>query len=252
MCTQWSVAQGLRFDLKKQPQHNDTLFTYNATTLFSEPITTSNKRITQLAMGDVAVLDSTLGLITLLDTASKQYFLPVRIKNKTGYLSTDDLAIGQFAMDQNGTLLLVKWPSLKTGSGTPLTVKAITEIRTTTEIEVPIYGEKIKLEVSNHKGLSNIRSLVHLNFEDSVQEQKLTTTLLTWNGEQLKELGTLISVKSDVHEVKEEYIFPSDEGGKSETVIYKRHETLHIDPITNWVKSNQENRELHWDGSGLK
>ena len=119
--------------------------------------------------------------------------------------------------------------------------EAITDLRT----------NDFAVEVYDNKGIEGIQNIIFVNYLAEACAVEGGGVYFFQVNSEMKKVFTISQVSdAGVYWFFEELIFPVDENGVKDKIVYKKESGSYQDEATHWVETNTVSRELEWkDGT---
>ncbi len=115
------------------------------------------------------------------------------------------------------------------------------------EKKVPLAHPNIDIKILDGKGLSGVDGMFYVDYYAEACGLENGGIYFFAHGDELTKVATLSQISdSGILQYSEKFIFPEDEGGIPEKILFKKERNEVYDESTNWSKIAKEKRELSW------
>lgn len=175
-------------------------------------------------------------------------FYKVTYNGMTGYLLGGLLSLDKKTVNDRPYFFAYA----KQGSDTFLKVRTILH-GSYLEKQIPIKNPRFAIATMDNRGIPNLDGILYIDYKagpDSVEDGGVYLFLNHFNLGDAVELSERKQAGSYYH--SEQFIFPDDEGGLADKVLYKKVWGRNLDIDTQWQQSARETRILSWTDGQLR
>lgn len=169
-------------------------------------------------------------------------FYKVEYENATGYILGALLSLEK--KEINGNTLLFSYK--KEGDATFLLVRNRKSDGSYTQDQVPLANSMLSLEVKD-SDIESLGQLLYVSYLAEACGVEGGGIYLLPTQDSLVQLAELSQIsEAGQFWYSERFIFPADEGGIPQKILFKKERNVTIDEGHNWVSSSEESVELSW------
>lgn len=214
--------------------------------LRDQPGTTSHV-ISLLKIGDQIEIVSKTDETMFFEGLESPWY-QVKFQDKTGYILGGLISLDKQNHHNLTYLITLK----KDDSELFLKTRVIGHGNSYLENSALLSTHYVSTEAHGNRGLEGVDSIFAINYLSEACGVNGGGIYLFHNGNQLLKAIDYTQVSdAGVYWFYEEYIFPTDEGGRPGKIIYKKETGETIDDETEWVETKKTERLLEWSNDQL-
>ncbi|WP_108869158.1 SH3 domain-containing protein [Aquimarina aquimarini] len=212
---------------------------------------TNSETIILLPIGsEVKILEKTKVTYTYKGIVSLWY--KVAYKNTIGYvvggLIAMDKLVGSTNKEDSFLFILSKKDEI-----TSVNVRAINKNKLINELSIRLVGNGgFSIKNEGNKGVKNIRDILIVDNESESCGVDGGKSYLFWNGIKLSNIANTSEISDgDLYHYESKYIFPDDDRGIPNVIVYQEEQGEMKDEETEWYVTIKQQCNLTWDGEKL-
>ena len=187
---------------------------------------------------------------TLLYNGIESPFYKVKFKNKIGYILG-----GLISIEKKETENFKYFFAFKRNSGPfsfSLMIRFLNKSLELKEKELKLGNENFTIELYNNKGIEGIENILFINyFAQSCGARGGGVYYFGFENELKKVFEITVFSDSGISWFSEKLIFPNEENGVKDKIVYQRESGISEDEETNWVEIKKTSRELKWENGEI-
>ncbi|UII78383.1 SH3 domain-containing protein [Flagellimonas sp. CMM7] len=115
------------------------------------------------------------------------------------------------------------------------------------EKKIPLVNTNIDIKVMDDKGIPDLDGILFVDYYAEACGMEGGGIYLFVQNDELTKVAALSQISdAGVFYYSEKFIFPFDEGGIPEKIIFKKERNESLDEASRWTKTAMETRELSW------
>lgn len=228
--------------------NGDTVFLFgNNVKLRTEPNTSSD--VTTLLP-----INSKITIISKTDISQEfngmsSFWYEVETETARGYILGGLIAIEKLSLGNTHFLITLK----QKDDNYYVATRVVRNNETTyNENDFLLDNEIFSVMAFSNKGLSDVDNILFFNYlSEACGENGGGIYVFYSNNKLIKALNVVSISDAGVYWENEELIFPSDDNGIPDKIIYKKEEQVVIDEETQWSETKTTTAQLTWDGKKI-
>jgi hypothetical protein len=170
----------------------------------------------------------------------------IKYRDQVGFVLGGLIAIKSFEEDNFTILSSLKQ---KEDYQSKIVLRILKDSNSYKEFTFDLVGDNFNITLLNSKGLKSITKLLEINYNAQSCGAEGGVSYFYFDGDSISHLATLHSVsEAGIFSTSESFIFPDDEGGIVDKIIYKKSIEEVQDEKSQWHVKTEESRILNWDG----
>lgn len=225
----------------------DTAFLYGDKVNFREEPNLNSKVVEQLPIGTPLEILESVKYDGVPDVWYK-----AKYGDKVGYIKGELLSLTKFTGGRNNDTDFY-FSRRDHDDRSYLDIRAVRGKELITEFPVLLYGShSFSLSMSDDRGLAEVDNLFTIDYHAEACGVDGGLTYVWWSYKQFYHLADLSEIgDGGAFYTTETFIFPEDEGGLPDVIIYDKESTEYYDDETEWTITTKEHRVYRWGGDRL-
>ena len=228
--------------------NGDTVFLFgNNVKLRTEPNTSSNVTTLLPINSKITIISKTENSQEFNGMSS--FWYEVKTETARGYILGGLIAIEKLSLGNTHFLI-----TLKQKDDNYYAVTRVVRNNETayTENDFLLNNEIFSVQAFPNKGLKNIDNIIFFNYlSEACGENGGGIYVFYSNNKLIKALDVVSISDAGVYWESEQLVFPLDEDGVTDKIVYKKEELEVVDEESKWSETKTTTAQLTWDGEKL-
>jgi len=214
---------------------------------FREAPDVKSQVIALLKIGtEVEILEKTSK--TVLYNGIESPFYKVNYKGKTGYVLGGLISLEKKKTENATYLFAYQNEEFKY----TLLIRALRENQSYEEISASLGSPGLSIDLMSNKGIKGIQHILRINNEPQACGELGGKIYFFETANQLQNVfATMVSSDAGVYWYNEELIFPEEDGGVADRIVYLKEQGEYGDEATNETSTTIVRRELRWENGAI-
>lgn len=207
-----------------------------------------HQEIKRLRIGDkVKIIESTESFMTYNGINSRWY--RIEHQNDNGYMLGGLIALS--SLKDSGITILSSLEQ-QSSFAPKLRLRVLKDSNEYNEYVFNVIGTHFLLKLYDAKGLKGVKNLIEVDYISEACGMEGGVSYIYRDENALYPMANLSSMaEAGLFSVAQKFVFPADEGGIPDKIVYIKNKEVVEDETTGWVVKTEERRLLEWDGQTI-